>query len=235
MNAGFNLWALLTGCARALSLRRYAGNEDWPAFFDLSRRGFNQSFVALIASVGAYYICAIAVQTRLAAIIEASASASGDAAASTIPLIPFVLVAGLYALSFVLSAYVLSMVFDKQDRFRAWVIVRHWSIAFCAVFVAFLFTLHLYFGFPFAVANAVAFSVYLGLLAIDIRLAQKIAGFDWGGAVLCGCLIHALGLSVLLTGLSYAPTRYRPSGGATGPQAVRARAFKAASRSRRVH
>ena len=94
------------------------------------------------------------------------------------------------------------MVFDKQDRFRAWVIVRHWSVFFVALFVALLFVLYLYAGLAFAIVNMLALLAYLSLLAIDIRLAQKIAGFDWGGAVLTGCIIHGMSLTVIVAGVA---------------------------------
>jgi len=94
------------------------------------------------------------------------------------------------------------MVFDKQDRFRAWVIVRHWSVFFTVFFVALLFGLYLYAGLPFAIVNMVALVAYLGVLAIDIRLAGKIAGFEWGGAVLTGCIIHGMSLTVIVAGVA---------------------------------
>jgi len=43
----------------------------------------------------------------------------------------------------------------------------------------------------------------MGLLFIDIRIAQRVAGFDLGGATLAACLISITGLSLLLTGVSY--------------------------------
>ena len=51
-------------------------------------------------------------------------------------------------------------------------------------------------------ANGVLFAAYLGLLAADIRLAQKVAGFDWGMAILIGCVIVAVGLTFVQLAIS---------------------------------
>ena len=51
-------------------------------------------------------------------------------------------------------------------------------------------------------ANGVLLAVYLGLLAADIRLAQKVAGFEWGMAVLIGCVIVAVGLTFVQLAIS---------------------------------
>ena len=55
---------------------------------------------------------------------------------------------------------------------------------------------------PFMLANGVLLAVYLGLLAADIRLAQKVAGFEWGMAVLIGCVIVAVGLTFVQLAIS---------------------------------
>jgi len=39
-------------------------------------------------------------------------------------------------------------------------------------------------------------------LAADIRLAQKVAGFEWGTAILIGCIIVAVGLTFILLAIS---------------------------------
>jgi hypothetical protein len=95
------------------------------------------------------------------------------------------------------------MIFERQDRFRPWVIVRHWSAFFLAWISAAAFGLYLAGIFPFMAANGVFFAAYMGLLFVDVRLAKRIVGFDWGGAILTGCVIAVTGMSLLLTGVSY--------------------------------
>ena len=55
---------------------------------------------------------------------------------------------------------------------------------------------------PFILANGVLFAAYLGLLAADIRLAQKVAGFNWGLAILVGCVIVAVGMTFVQIAIS---------------------------------
>jgi len=195
-----NLAAYLNGSVNALLGLGQKG-EQWPVFFDLSRRGFKLSFLAVLFTVGCYYICGLGLQNERA--LRLSEGLAEPATPQSIPLAVFFLLAALYALTFVGCAYILAMVFDKQDRFRPWVIVRHWSVFFVALFVAFLFALYLYAGLPFGVVNMLALIAYLSLLAIDIRLAQKIAGFDWGGAILTGCVIHGMSLTVIVAGAAH--------------------------------
>ncbi len=190
-----NLAAYLSGSLKALGR-----SDDWPSYFDLSRRGFKHSFLALILTLACYYICGLGLQVERA--FRQSGSTVTSPTPYAIPLTVFFTLALLYALTFVACAYILAMVFDKQDRFRAWVIVRHWSVFFTVFFVALLFGLYLYAGLPFAIVNMVALVAYLGVLAIDIRLAGKIAGFEWGGAVLTGCIIHGMSLTVIVAGVA---------------------------------
>jgi len=193
-----NLASYLSGVIKALTDFKSEGQDTWPPFFDLTRRGFKQSFIALGLTLCCYYICGLGMQNERA--LRQSADAAQDLAPQSIPLAVFFILALLYALAFVGCAYILSMVFDKQDRFRPWVIVRHWAVFFAALFVASLFALYLYAGLPFHIVNMSALLIYLSVLAIDIRLAQKIAGFDWGGAILTGCVIHGMSLTIIVAG-----------------------------------
>jgi len=183
-----NLPRLLNGCKAALGRA-----ENWDSYFDLSRKGLQQSFLALLLSLPFYYVCAAAVQSERAKIL-------GEA--SALPAAAFFIVLLLYALMFSLCAYILCLVFDRQDRFRPWVITRHWSIFFAALLAALFFGFYMAGIIPFAIANIVAFIIYMGTLVIDIRLAKKIAGFDWGAAILAACIITAMGLMMILMGIS---------------------------------
>ena len=51
------------------------------------------------------------------------------------------------------------------------------------------------------VANGVLLAVYLGLLPIDIRIAQRVVGFPLGTAILVGCVVVSTSMLVLLTGI----------------------------------
>ncbi len=183
-----NLWNYLIGSLGALGRR-----GDWPGYFDLSRKGLKLSFLALLLSVPCYYVCAIAIQQQ-------SASLSGNP--PVYPTTPFFLILGLYALMFVVCAYILSIVFDRMDSFRAWVITRHWSVFYAALLAAIFSGLFIVGVVPFVLLYGGLMIIYLGTLAIDIRLAQKIAGFEWGAAILAGCIITAMSLTILLIGVA---------------------------------
>lgn len=182
-----NIIAALSGSVKAL-----AGRSDWVDHFDLSRKGLQQSFIALLLTIPAFYLIAHAVQVERAKMLEESVAA--------VPLAPFAIILGLYLLCFSAVAYIFAMVLDKQDRFRPWVITRHWSVFWLVLIVAGLFGLYLIGAMPFAVVNYIALAAFLGILLIDIRLAQFIVPFPMGSAILIGCTINAMGLVVILLG-----------------------------------
>lgn len=183
-----NLSAYLSGCWQAL---RPEG--EWRAHIPLTSRGLLESYAALVLTLPAYYICALAIAAHRGRLLE-----SGPL---VVPPAPFAAVALFYALSFSASIYIICLAFGKRMQFNAWVILRHWSLFFCALFIASLFGLYLVGFLPFMAANFMAFAAYLVTLAIDIRLAQRIGQFDLTAAIFTGCIIKAMELSVLLIGI----------------------------------
>jgi len=181
------LAAYFRGCWRAL-----VGEADWPSFMQLGRRGVYESYTALLLAIPAYYICALAVTAQ-------RANLSGEAAQS-LPLAAFAFGAGLYGLVFSGGVYLITSL-TRPEAFAPWVILRHWSLFFCALFAACSFGLFQLGIVPFAAANLAGFAAYILTLMIDIILARRIGGFGWTGAVMTGCLIKALELSVLLIGI----------------------------------
>ena len=179
--------AALIGSVKAL-----AGREGWTDHFDLTRKGLQQSFIALLLTIPAFYLIAHAVQVERAKMLEEGVS--------DVPLAPFAIILLLYLLTFSAVAYIFAMIFDKQDRFRPWVVSRHWSIFWLVLIVAGLFGLYLIGVIPFAIVNYIALAAFLGILLIDIRLAQAVIPFPIGAAILIGCTINAMGLVVILLG-----------------------------------
>ena len=179
--------AALIGSVKAL-----AGREGWTDHFDLTRKGLQQSFIALLLTIPAFYLIAHAVQVERAKMLEEGVSG--------VPLAPFAIILLLYLLTFSAVAYIFAMIFDKQDRFRPWVVSRHWSIFWLVLLVAGLFGLYLIGVIPFAIVNYIALAAFLGILLIDIRLAQAVIPFPIGAAILIGCTINAMGLVVILLG-----------------------------------
>ncbi|MGB0906352.1 MAG: hypothetical protein ACPGVT_02570 [Maricaulaceae bacterium] len=182
-----NLARYLSGCARAIGRQ-----DDWHEYLNLTRRGLQESFLALALTLPGYYVGMLAVVTH---------NATEDAAAAMLPLSVFAAIVIVYMLTFSASAYILAMIFDRQDRFKPWVIIRHWAVFFGVFLAAIFFGLNLMGVVPYALALGVAFMVFIGSLVVDIRLAQKIVGFDWMGAIYTGCIIAAMGISVIGTGV----------------------------------
>ena len=183
-----NLAQLFSGCLKALGK-----DASWPESFDLTRSGFIQSFLALFLSLPFYYICA-------AAVVKNRTIVTGTA--SSIPAGEFFGLLLLFGLTFPLCAFALSNLFNGREQFQPWVIVRHWTMFFAALILAALFGLTMAGLLPFMFVMSLAFIIYMGALAMDIRLAQKIAGFDWGIAIFAGCIPTALGLLIILFGVS---------------------------------
>ncbi len=174
------------------SIKALAGHADWADHFDLTRKGLQQSFAALLLTIPAFYLIAHAVQTHRATMIDTEVTA--------VPLAPFAIILLLYLLCFSAVAYIFAMIFDKQDRFRPWVVTRHWSVFWLVLIVAAVFGLNLIGVIPFAIANYIALGGFLSILLIDMRLAQVIIPFQIGAAILIGCTINAMGLVVILLG-----------------------------------
>lgn len=191
-----NLARYFSGCLKALGL-----DQDWAKFFDLSEKGFQRSFLTIPLSLPFFYICAAAIHKQQVNLLEQIPEFDGQPPSLIQPLF-FVLVFLFYGISFFAIAYFLGKAFQKDESFRPWVIVRHWTFFFMALIAGALFGLSYMDVVSFNAIIPIAFVLYLGTLAVDIRLAQKIAGFEWGAAILAGCMITALGLMVVLIGVT---------------------------------
>ena len=193
-----NLARYLAGCLKALGR-----SDGWEADFDLSRKGLKASFLAPLLSLPFYYVCAAAVLKNRRSLIDIDiGNFDPSESVAGLPTAAFFLIFALYAATFVVSVYLIAMIFERQDRFRPWVIVRHWSIFFAAMLAAIIMGLNMSGLLPFLIAIYSVMGIYLLTLAIDIRLAARIGGFEWGAATLTGCLITAMGLTVLMIGMA---------------------------------
>ena len=180
--------AVLNAVAGALG-----SDPDWAARFDTSQRGLLQSFGVAALTLPAYTIIARSVEV-------ARAELFGDAAPG-VEWLPFVLVTALVTFAFPFVAFVMSTIFERAERYPAWVVVRHWTVFLIAWGVAALFALYLLGVLPYSVPNFVLFVAMFGVLAADIRLAMRAGGFSLGSAVLIGSLVMSLSLSLMFVGL----------------------------------
>jgi len=88
-----NIVAALSGSIKALM-----GRADWTDYFDLTRKGLQQSFMALLLTIPAFYLIAHAVQLQRAKLLEDVVTA--------VPLAPFAIILLLYLLCFSAIAYI---------------------------------------------------------------------------------------------------------------------------------
>lgn len=167
---------------------------NWENYFDLSRGGQKISFIVLTLSLMPLWLVVYGVQSERARLTETDLSLPG--------VVPFILIVGLWLFSFPALAYLIGMIFEKMDRVKMWTITRNWTVFGLALLTGLAFGLVIVGVLPFIVANGVLFAVYFGLLAADIRLAQKVAGFNWGTAILIGCVIVAVGLTFVQLSIS---------------------------------
>lgn len=167
---------------------------NWERYFDLSRAGLKTSFFVLALSLAPLWMVAFGVQAERARILETELVLPN--------LVTFTLIVGIWLFFFPALAYLISMIFERMDRFRPWAITRNWTVFGFSSLVGVVFALVAIGVLPFVLANGVLFAAYLGLLAADIRLAQKVAGFNWGTAILLGCLIVAVGMTFVQLAIS---------------------------------
>ena len=163
---------------------------NWERYFDLSRNGLKVSLIILTLCLGPLWLVAWSIQFERASLLS-------------IDFVPpnflsYVLTVGLLLFSFPALAYLAAMIFDKMDRLRPWIITRNWSV-FCLSFITgAAYGLFLLNSLPFVIANGIGFAAYMGVLAIDIRLAHKVAGFNLGAAILIACAIIGVGLTFVM-------------------------------------
>lgn len=167
---------------------------NWERYFDLSRKGLKVSLVILALCLLPFWMIVYGVQSERARALEQELILPGS--------VTFVLIAGVWLFSFPALAYLIGMLFEKMDRVRSWMITRNWTVFGFSLLAGGSFGLTALGLLPFGLANGVLFAAYLGLLAADIRLAQKVAGFNWGAAVLIACVIVAVGMTFVQLAIS---------------------------------
>ena len=121
-----------------------------------------------------------------------------------LPVTSITVILFLYLLSFSAMALIVAMVFDFQDRLRPWLITRHSCIVWLSIFVGVVFYFHSLGLIPFYLTNFIALMGFLTILIVDICLAKSVLYLKNGTAILTGCGINLVGLSIILTSLNWA-------------------------------
>ena len=185
-----NIYANLKGCFAVL-----LGKLGWEDFFELNREGVFKSFFGLVLILPSFYLVAYILQSK-------KSSEKYDSLFEVLPLTSITVILFLYLLSLSSMALIVAMIFDFQDRLRPWLITRHWCIVWLSIFVGIVFYFHSLGLIPFYLTNFIALMGFLTILIVDICLAKSVLSLKNGTAILTGCGINLVGLSIILTSLN---------------------------------
>jgi len=166
---------------------------DWQRFFDASRRGVITSFLAMLFCFPALWLVMVGLETERSAI-----------AGTPVPdfqIAPFVLIIGLWLLSFPATSALTAILMNRTAQLPLWWTARNWAVTLLCGALGIVFVGVVFLGVPTIIGYGALLAAYLGLLPIDIRLAQRAGGYPFGTAVLIGCVIVSTGMLVMLTGL----------------------------------
>ncbi|MGB3456374.1 MAG: hypothetical protein WBG08_01085 [Litorimonas sp.] len=167
--------------------------SDWARFFDSDRPGVIRSFAALIVCFPALWLVMTGLET-----------ARADLAGTAVPefrALPFVVIIGLWLLSFPVTSGTVALLMNRTARLPLWWVARNWAVAWLCLALGAVFLAVRFAGLPSIAGYGALLAAYLGLLPIDIRLAQRAGGFPLMTAILVGCIVVSTGMMVLLTGL----------------------------------
>ena len=174
---------------------------DWERFFARGTGG-------LLGSFGALVVCFPALWLVVTESLRAGAPPDEPRLDSYVPPEPepalFALIVALWLASFTVTATLIAVLMRRTERLRLWLIARNWAVAWLCLALGAVFALVRFTPLPFAVGSGALFAAYLGLLPVDIRLAQRAAGFAPMTAILAGCVVVSTSLVVLLTGVRLA-------------------------------
>lgn len=166
---------------------------DWHRYFDQTRAGLTASFLALGVCFPALWFVMVGLETERAVL-----------AGTPVPdfqILPFVIIIGLWLVSFPVTSALIAILMGRTAQLPLWWTARNWSVSWLCLTLGLVFFSVAYFGLPAIVGYGALLAAYLGLLPIDIRLAQRAGGFPLGTAILIGCVIVSAGMMVMLSGL----------------------------------
>ena len=183
---------MLKAARGIIALMGRAPVSDFTIYFGDPKSAFQNSLAAIGGSVLLIMIAARTIIFLRAALAETPPA---------FPALHIGLTAALYLLAFTALAWMISLIFHRREEFWGWAAMRHWVVFYALIPVTLSLVLARMGIFPLALANAILFTAFIGWLFADIRLAQKLGGLGVIGGVFAGCMIHAMGLSILLTAI----------------------------------
>ena len=169
---------------------------DWQRHFRRGQAGMLGSFAALLLCVPALWFVWGTLEARRAQ-VQNTVEIQTD-------FVFFAAMVILWAAAFAVTAAIIALLMRRTEGLTLWIGARNWAVVFLSLALAAVFALVRYTPLPFSVAEGALFAAYLGLLPIDIRLAQRAGGFPLMSAILVGCVVVSTSLLVLLSGLQFA-------------------------------
>jgi hypothetical protein len=166
---------------------------DWQRFFDTSKAGLIRSFAALLVCFPALWLVMTGLETERA---ELAGTAVPEFDVPT-----FAVIIGLWLASFTATSGTVAVLMRRAERLPLWWVARNWAVAWLCVALGVVFLAVRFAGLPTIAGYGALLAAYLGLLPIEIRLAQRAAEFPWMTAILVGCIVISTGMMVMLTGL----------------------------------
>ena len=191
----------LTGLKGVLALMGRAPMSDFPTYFGKPKPAFKSSLAAVGGSVLLIMIIARSVMTLQQRAAQARVD-NVEAAASLplpLPLFQIGVTALFYLLAFTMIAFLLSLVFNKKEAVWRWATLRHWTVFYALIPTALILVLAGHGLLPVIFATVVLFTGFVGWLFVDIRLAYKVGEMDIVGSIFTACIVHAVGLAIILT------------------------------------
>lgn len=165
----------------------------WERFFDRSRGGLILSFLALLLCLPLLWFVAQQIELEWARRLAIEPVA--------LSLTHFSAIIAAIGMTFTATAAIIATVLQKTERLTLWLMARNWAVFFLCAALSLVFAAVAFTPLPFVVANGALFAAYLGLLPIDIRLAQRAGGFPLMSSILIGCIVVSTTMMVLLTGV----------------------------------
>lgn len=170
-------------------------HDQFERYFGPPKAAFRSSFAAVCGSVlliilAAQNVMKLQRRDNLAAEIHSSN-----------PVIHIGLTALFYLLAFTGLAFLLSFLLSYRQAFYRWASVRHWMVFYVLIPTTLVLILAGVGVFPVMIANFILFIVFVGWLFVDIRLASTVGEMGLMSAIFTGCMIHAMGLLILLTSI----------------------------------
>ncbi len=162
--------------------------RDWQSITNTSRSGLVNSFIALAVTIPFGLLIA-------RAILQYNANTS------RFPFFAIAITLMFIAATFPVLAFLFTKGFKKEEQLYAWLVLRNWAFFLIMAGFAALAGLYLLDVLPFSFVYFLGLGLYLATLGIDIRLAERIAGFGWTISVIVAITISIATMIIILNAL----------------------------------